>query len=137
MRHPVGLATPDRAAAWGSPRRHRRPTLCSSAPGSSCGSPPGGGRRDDDPKPGGLWDTTFSDTDHAALINTAGNLVLLSKSKNSSAGRREFDEKKTTYLANRVSDFPRSVQVLDYPAWTADVIRERTEEFSALVLRNP
>jgi hypothetical protein len=89
------------------------------------------------PKPGGLWDTTFSDVEHNALVNTAGNLVLLSKSKNSSAGRREFDEKKTSYLANRVSDFPRSVQVLDYPAWTADVIRERTEEFSALVLRNP
>ena len=89
------------------------------------------------PKPGGLWDKSFSSTEHNSLVNTAGNLVLLSKSKNSSAGRKEFDDKKDTYLANRVSDFPRSVQVLKYAAWTADVIRERTEEFATIVLQNP
>ena len=89
------------------------------------------------PKPGGLWDAAFGAQEHAKLVNTAGNLVLLSKSKNSSAGRKEFDDKKVTYLANRVSDFPRSVQVLKYPVWTPDVIRQRTEEFARIVLKNP
>ncbi|MEQ4300422.1 DUF262 domain-containing HNH endonuclease family protein [Plantactinospora sp. B6F1] len=89
------------------------------------------------PKPAGQWDTTFSKEEHEKLVNSAGNLVLLSKSKNSSAGRREFDDKKVTYLANRVSDFPRSVQVLKYHTWTADVIRQRTEEFANVVLDNP
>jgi hypothetical protein len=89
------------------------------------------------PKPGGLWDTTFTSEEHANLVNTVGNLVLLSKGKNSAAGRREFDEKKTTYLYNRVSDFPRSIQVLSYPAWTPEVIRQRTEDFAQIVLNNP
>ncbi|KUL34570.1 DUF262 domain-containing protein [Actinoplanes awajinensis] len=89
------------------------------------------------PKPGGTWSSTFTSEEHSQLVNTVGNLVLLSKSKNSAAGRREFADKKTTYLENRVSDFPRSVQVLSYPAWTPDDIRTRTEDFAQLVLRNP
>lgn len=89
------------------------------------------------PKPGGGWASMFTDDEHAELVNTVGNLVLLSKSKNSAAGRKEFSEKKTTYLESRVSDFPRSMQVLKYPAWTADVIRERTETFAQSVLDNP
>ena len=89
------------------------------------------------PKPGGQWDTTFSKDEHEKLVNSAGNLVLLSKSKNSSAGRKEFDDKKATYLENRVSDFPRSVQVLKYSAWTPEVIAKRTEQFAEIVLDNP
>jgi hypothetical protein len=89
------------------------------------------------PKPGGAWDTGFTPHEHKTLVDTAGNLVLLSKSKNSVAGRKEFEQKKATYLSTRVSDFPRSVQVLKFPAWTADVIRQRTEEFAEIVLKNP
>jgi hypothetical protein len=89
------------------------------------------------PKPGGQWDTTFSQEEHGELVNTAGNLVLLSKGKNSAAGRREFEEKKTTYLETRVSDFPRSMQVLKYAAWTPELIRQRTAEFADLALGNP
>ncbi|MEV0135407.1 DUF262 domain-containing HNH endonuclease family protein [Dactylosporangium sp. NPDC050688] len=84
-----------------------------------------------------LWAQIFTDAEHAALVNTAGNLVLLSKSKNSSAGRKDFEEKKKGYLKPRVSDFPRSVQVLDYDHWSADVIRKRTEDFAADVLTDP
>ncbi|XVV14929.1 DUF262 domain-containing protein [Actinoplanes sp. CA-131856] len=89
------------------------------------------------PKPGSAWAASFPSEEHAKLVDTAGNLVLLSKSKNSSAGRKEFEDKKATYLADRVSDFPRSVQVLKYAAWTPDLIRQRTEEFAEIVLKNP
>ncbi len=89
------------------------------------------------PKPGSAWDSGFTTHEHEELVNTAGNLVLLSKSKNSAAGRREFDQKKATYLAARVSDFPRSVQVLNYAAWTSEVISTRTEDFAQMVLANP
>jgi uncharacterized protein DUF262/uncharacterized protein DUF1524 len=89
------------------------------------------------PKADGNWDRAFTEVEHDELINSAGNLVLLSKSKNSSAGNREFDEKKSTYLKNRVTSFPRSVQVLGYTEWTSDVIRTRTEEFATTVLKDP
>ncbi|WP_433211686.1 DUF262 domain-containing protein [Dactylosporangium sp. CS-047395] len=89
------------------------------------------------PKPGGLWTTNFTDAERQELVDSAGNLVLLSKSKNSAAGRREFEEKKVTYLQSRVSDFPRSVQVLSYSSWTPEIIRKRTEDFASIVLQNP
>ncbi|WP_306211246.1 DUF262 domain-containing protein [Actinoplanes sp. RD1] len=89
------------------------------------------------PKSGGLWSSTFTAAEHDQLIDSAGNLVLLSKSKNSKAGNREFNEKKTTYLKDRVTSFPRSVQVLGYTEWTPDVVRARTEEFANTVLKDP
>ncbi|AKK27338.1 hypothetical protein AB431_12360 [Mycobacterium sp. EPa45] len=83
------------------------------------------------------WCKNFSPQDIDAVVNTAGNLVLLSKSKNSSASNREFKDKKTSYLQPRVSDFPRSMQVLSEPAWTRTVIEERTKKFAESILNNP
>ncbi|RSM45492.1 DUF262 domain-containing protein [Amycolatopsis balhimycina DSM 5908] len=89
------------------------------------------------PKKGGRWDTAFSRSEREELTDSAGNLVLLSKSKNSKASNREFEQKKVTYLKDRVTSFPRSVQVLEYEEWTPEIIRARTETFSATVLRDP
>lgn len=83
------------------------------------------------------WRAEFSQDDIDALVHTVGNLVLLSKSKNSIASRKEFDEKKRTYLVPRVSDFPRSVKVLEEIAWTKATIERRTEEFAMGILDNP
>ncbi|MEU8192209.1 DUF262 domain-containing HNH endonuclease family protein [Microbispora amethystogenes] len=89
------------------------------------------------PAANSLWLENFSDSERKELVDSAGNLVLLSKSKNSSAGRRDFDEKKKTYLKPRVSDFPRSMEVLDYDAWTPALIKERTRQFASSVLLDP
>lgn len=89
------------------------------------------------PATGSNWNKVFPTAQREKLVHTAGNLVLLSKSKNSSGGRREFEQKKKTYLEPRVSDFPRSVQVLDYADWTPDVIQKRTEDFAKTVLQDP
>ncbi|MEV0273278.1 DUF262 domain-containing HNH endonuclease family protein [Hamadaea sp. NPDC050747] len=83
------------------------------------------------------WMDTFTDEERKQLVNTAGNLVLLSKSKNSSASNKNFGEKKDKYLKPRVSDFPRSMEVLGYNAWTPDVVKERTEQFAKTVLSDP
>jgi hypothetical protein len=86
------------------------------------------------PANGSEWMRSFTKADRDALTNTAGNLVLLSKAKNSAAGRKDFADKKVTYLKPRVSDFPRSLQVLQYDEWMPDMIRERTEAFASMVL---
>lgn len=70
-------------------------------------------------------------------VDKIRNLVLLSKSKNSSARNFDFQKKKEKYLAGRVSDFPRSVQVLSYNAWTREVIESRTEEAAELLVQDP
>lgn len=89
------------------------------------------------PSPDSEWRTAFSDDDIAAVVHTAGNLVLLSKGKNASASNREFGDKKETYLKKRVSDFPRSVQVLGFNEWTRAIIEERTREFAKAILDVP
>jgi hypothetical protein len=70
-------------------------------------------------------------------VNHIGNLVLLSKSKNSSAQNFDFPKKKEKYLKTRVSDYPRSVQVLDYTDWEKTTIEKRTEEAKKLILDAP
>lgn len=89
------------------------------------------------PIPGGDWDKAATEEERKKFVNKLGNLVLLSQGKNSSASNREFVEKKTTYLGPRVSDFPRSNQVVGYVEWTPDIIKQRSEEGAKLILQNP
>jgi len=89
------------------------------------------------PEVGGDWDKAASAEERRKFVNKLGNLVLLSQGKNSSASNREFAEKKRTYLSPRVSDFPRSNQVLAYKVWTPEIILERSKEGAKLVLRDP
>jgi hypothetical protein len=70
-------------------------------------------------------------------VNTIGNLVLLSKGKNSAAGNYDFPKKKEKYLKGRVSDYPRSIQVLGYPDWERKTIDDRTAEAKTLILKDP
>lgn len=79
------------------------------------------------PEAEGAWDKLATADQRKAFVHKAGNLVLLSKGRNSSASNREFAEKKATYLKDRVSDYPRSIQVLGYEAWSPEVIDDRTK----------
>ncbi len=80
------------------------------------------------------WWDWFEEEEKDRLVHSIGNLVLLSKGKNSVASNKQFIEKKQTYLKDRVSEFPRSIQVLDYENWTGEVIRERAGEAIESVL---
>ncbi|WP_300678763.1 DUF262 domain-containing HNH endonuclease family protein [Nocardioides sp.] len=87
------------------------------------------------PRAESQWLTDFTVDEIKSLVHSVGNLVLLSKSKNSSAQNKDFSEKKATYLSPRVSDYPRSVGTLGYESWTPEVIRKRTEEFANTILK--
>lgn len=89
------------------------------------------------PARGSQWRRWFTQQDIDEVVNKAGNLVLLSKGKNASAGNRELEDKKDFYLKPRVSDFPRSMQVLAYPRWTKKEINDRTDAFAELILADP
>ncbi|KEP75501.1 hypothetical protein HR12_30910 [Microbacterium sp. SUBG005] len=89
------------------------------------------------PATGSQWRSNFTQEQIDALVHTSGNLVLLSKSKNSSAQNKDFDQKKLSYLKPRVTDFPRSVQVLSEKNWTRQLIERRTKIFAATVLNDP
>lgn len=89
------------------------------------------------PEPTGYWADHHDLDEIKEYVDSIGNLVLLSKSKNSSAYNYDFDKKKDKYLRARVSDYPRSLQVLTYSDWDKDTILTRTAEAQELILQDP
>lgn len=88
-------------------------------------------------KPGSSWSSDSNVADHKNVVNTIGNLILLSKGKNSAASNHDFGTKKEKYLKTRVSDYPRSIQIMSEPDWTIDKIRAKTKDLSTTILDNP
>ena len=89
------------------------------------------------PSPTGYWATNHDLSKINEYVNKIGNLVLLSKGKNSAASNLGFPEKKKKYLEKRVSDYPRSIQVLQYNDWLKKTIDDRTLEAKKLILQDP
>jgi hypothetical protein len=86
------------------------------------------------PKATSQWATDFSPEEMKSMVHSAGNLVLLSRGKNSSAQNKEFASKKSTYLSPRVSEYPRSLETLSEQEWTPAVVSARTEAFALGIL---
>jgi hypothetical protein len=63
-------------------------------------------------------------------VHKLGNLLLLSKSKNSQAQNYDFPTKKKKYFTTRggVSTFAITSKVLEFDDWTLDVVKRRQEE---------
>ncbi len=89
------------------------------------------------PKSTGYWASHHDLNKLGQYVNSLGNLVLLSKSKNSAAQNFDFDVKKERYLKSRVSDYPRSIEVLGYPDWDEGVITTRTADGQNKLLQDP
>jgi hypothetical protein len=89
------------------------------------------------PPVSGYWAQNHDLAKIKDYVNKIGNLVLLSKGKNSSASNLGFPDKKKKYLEKRVSDYPRSIQVLSYADWLKKTIEDRTLEAKKLILQEP
>jgi uncharacterized protein with ParB-like and HNH nuclease domain len=88
------------------------------------------------PKKGSNWLKEFSGLEMLDWPHKLGNLVLLSKSKNSSASNFEFIEKKIKYLNPRVSDYPRSMEILRFKEWNSEVLAKRQKSLMKIVLND-
>ena len=73
------------------------------------------------------WMELFPDEDkREELTHCLGNLVLLSRRKNSGAQNYEFDRKKSEYFAqNEVCSFALTTEVLKHDQWTPEVVYGR------------
>lgn len=89
------------------------------------------------PKSSSIWCSDLDFKDHKEYVNSLGNLVLLSKSKNSSASNKDFLDKKETYLKDRMSDYPRSMKIASETEWSINKIKILTEELSRKLVTNP
>lgn len=79
------------------------------------------------PATGSQWRIDWDDEKRENWIDRIGNLLLLSRKKNSEASNYDFDKKKERYFRSRngVSSFAISTDVLNHDEWTPDVVTGR------------
>lgn len=78
------------------------------------------------PSENSQWLTWFTDNEHMKWVHRLGNLVLLTRRKNSSASNYDFATKKTSYFQKGgISPFALTTQVIECPEWTPKVVEGR------------
>ncbi|HEU5439300.1 MAG TPA: DUF262 domain-containing HNH endonuclease family protein [Ktedonobacterales bacterium] len=70
-------------------------------------------------------------------VHRLGNLVLLSRRKNTAASNYDFDKKKSVYFATKdgIAPFVLTTQVIKEHKWTPDVVERRQQELIARLKR--
>jgi len=81
------------------------------------------------PAKGSQWNSDFTDVKKEEWTNKLGNLVLISRRKNSAQGNKDYAEKRSRYFKNNVELFSNSIRVYnEYPTWTlADLKRNHQQ----------
>lgn len=64
------------------------------------------------------WVKDFSSDDRVEWTDKIGNLVLITRRKNSSQGRLDYKAKKTKYFEKCIDTCPNSLRVLRHEQWT-------------------
>jgi hypothetical protein len=81
------------------------------------------------------WLTWFPNGEvRASLVHTLGNLVLLTRKKNSAASNYDFARKKSAYFTRGgVSPFVLTTQVLQNLVWTPEIVAFRQNELLSVL----
>lgn len=83
----------------------------------------------DNPQNQSQWRIDFTDQEREEWIDKLGNLILLSRKKNTSQGNKDYALKKEKYFKKNVEVFPNSVRVFNqYNAWTPAELKANHEE---------
>jgi uncharacterized protein with ParB-like and HNH nuclease domain len=86
------------------------------------------------PEANSLWLKWYPEEDiRKSWLNRLGNLALLSKRRNASARNFEFEKKKNLYFKSPSTPFVMTVQILNQPTWTLDVLKARHKENLAVL----
>ncbi|OCA81264.1 DUF262 domain-containing protein [Pseudobacillus wudalianchiensis] len=80
------------------------------------------------PSEGSSWRQDFTEEERKAWTNRLGNLVLLSRKKNSSANNREFPIKLQKYFSNGITDFELTKDLKKFQQWTVKECESRHED---------
>lgn len=81
-----------------------------------------------DPTDSSQWAKDFTAEERAEWTNKLGNLVLITRRKNSSQGRLDYQEKKKRYFERCIDTCPNSLRVLRvYRCWTPRELKENHE----------
>jgi hypothetical protein len=87
------------------------------------------------PHPDGMWIQWFPvPAARVSWVHRIGNLALLTRKKNSSAGNYEFPKKKESYFTKGgVSPFALTTQVLTHSEWTPEIVARRQSELLSVL----
>jgi uncharacterized protein with ParB-like and HNH nuclease domain len=69
------------------------------------------------PAPNSQWNKDFTSENHAEWINKLGNLVLISRAKNSSLSNLDYIDKKKKYFNTTMDVFPNSLKMIQNNHW--------------------
>ena len=87
------------------------------------------------PKEKSDWRNKFSDEEREKWTNKIGNLILLTKRRNSQLSNLEFEEKKDKYVNGKMLLFPSVFEVYSSNGdWNIEVLKERQEKIINLIL---
>ncbi|MBQ0747105.1 MAG: DUF262 domain-containing protein [Marinobacter sp.] len=81
------------------------------------------------------WRSNWTDEEREHWVDRVGNLLLLSRTKNSEASNYDFTKKKDRYFKSKsgVSNFATSTDVLNYDAWTPAELEERQKKLMRIL----
>jgi len=86
------------------------------------------------PKDKSQWRNDFTDVQRDEWTNRMGNLVLISRRKNSSQGRLDYKDKKEKYFKNNIEVFPNSVRtMMQNSVWDLENLKEHHKELINLL----
>ena len=74
------------------------------------------------------WVNDFTEEQRESWTDRIGNLLLISRRKNSSLGRMDFSNKKNKYFKNNVETFPNSVRVMQTDEWNLATLSKNYQE---------
>jgi len=77
------------------------------------------------------WRRDFTDEQRREWTDRLGNLVLISRRKNTSQGNADYADKLTRYFASRINTFPNSLRVLKNAVWTPVEVEANQREVIA------
>ncbi len=85
------------------------------------------------PKDNSQWKIDFTDEQREEWTHKLGNLVLISRRKNTGQGRLDFADKKTKYFKNSIESFPNSLRIMQKPRWKQDDLESNHKELINLL----
>jgi hypothetical protein len=81
------------------------------------------------------WCIDFNLDQRNEWTDRLGNLVLISRRKNTAQGRLDYAQKKSRYFTKNIETFPNSLRVLNNASWTHDDLVSNHSEV-LMTLRN-
>ncbi len=82
------------------------------------------------------WVKLFTESEREEWKHKIGNLVLISRRKNSQFGNTDFAKKKKRYFSGYIDSFPNSLRVMQYNDWNLDKLKQRHFELLDTLMKS-